>query len=975
MAICNFEFDVNGLDSDVLEVLEFSGEEEISRLFRFELDLLSTDKELDFSEIVNKPATLSVQRNPGGEESFFRGLVVDFQQYGETRDKARYRVTLMPRTWRLSYTYQSCVFQDKTVETIIGDVLAEHGFSQGDIRFELIGDYAERDFCVQYRETDLDFICRLMEYEGMYFYFDHSQEQEVMIISDDRSNEVSIRDDQDSVVGYHQPEGLLPLDDVETINEFVYKEQIVTGKVILKDYNYRESEVSLQGEATLNPEMPGMFYSYGSHFKDNDQGNRLAQVRNQEFECQRRTAEGRSNCISLRGGYKMGLQGHYREDLNADYLLIRVQHQGQMIEGQGSYNNAFTCIPSEVQYRPERRTPEPRLPGILTAKVEGSDDNSQYASIDEMGRYKVRLPFDQGDESLGNASKPIRLMQPSTGAGHGMHFPVHAGAEMIWACIDGNVDRPIGLGTAPNSTHVSPVTSENNNENLLQTSSGHRLSMDDNTENPTLTLSSMITAEGSSVSGGYCGGTGKGSSQSSNQGTEDDVATALSTPQQEGNSVVRQGGMANIEEGVAIDGNTITMESSGIAIDTTSESGLIIANNPKNEAILNTKFLQLTSGSETGVRGPGDFAGLQIPSGDVAGLLMSGTTKHIQLQTPSTQEILALGSGTGTGTGGITIGTKNNANTTIHGHSLVLAGITNDYDKLVIDDYSSAANAIIGYVNAGIATIIWLRGLYSKFKDTWNAGIKTRNLYGFLKLMWSFVGAYKTLEGPISGAVDDDNYKSLAAGLDWTSKTTGSTTILGDDAINLLAPEGSVLLNANGIALKSTSSTSITNGYMGVSISTMALGISLSALQGGITLSSSSPLDDISLDNAFGGVKISGCYGVPHAVGGGVTLAAAPAGVLPQAAPTKITLDHQGIQMISVQDVKLTIDEKDIKIKEQSVAVTKMEADVKKQEDAISNNSNAIADNEQNIIGLQRATMKRRNAVVSMEEAGITSTS
>ena len=131
MAICEFEFTVDALEQNAISVTEFAGKEEISRPFRFELDLLSTDKDLAFEDIVNRPAKLRIRRNNDDEESTICGQVIDFEQSSESRSAARYHAILVPRVWILSYTFQSCVFQNKTVKTIITDVLGEHGLIVG----------------------------------------------------------------------------------------------------------------------------------------------------------------------------------------------------------------------------------------------------------------------------------------------------------------------------------------------------------------------------------------------------------------------------------------------------------------------------------------------------------------------------------------------------------------------------------------------------------------------------------------------------------------------------------------------------------------------------------------------------------------------------------------------------------------------------------------------------------------------------
>jgi type VI secretion system secreted protein VgrG len=370
------------------------------------------------------------------------------------------------------------------VQDIVAQVLQDAGFGADDFRFALSGSYKPREYCVQYRETDLNFISRLLEFEGISFFFDHGDDHETLVITDDRTEYPFI--DGESNLSYHSGAGLLPHANAETVRQFICREKIVTGKVVLKDYNYRTPETTLRAESQLNADMPGLYYEYGQHFKDNSEGARLAMVRNEEIECNRRVMTGQSDCVGLCSGFRFSLQDHYRSDLNGDYLLTQISHFGSQGAGfaapmggveSPTYRNEFICIPAEVQYRPSRITPEPRIPGIMTAKIETA--GGDYAHIDELGRYKVKMPFDVSDRNGATASRALRMAQPYSGANYGVHFPNRANAEMVWACIDGNVDRPLGLSTVPNPSNLSPAVAFNKAQCVIRTAGQNELTFDD----------------------------------------------------------------------------------------------------------------------------------------------------------------------------------------------------------------------------------------------------------------------------------------------------------------------------------------------------------------------------------------------------------------------------------------------------------------------------------------------------------------
>lgn len=493
-----YSFKPAQLASDTFEVLRFDGEEGISRLFTFELQLVSEDPDIEFSKVVNKPATFTMMR--GDEAVPVNGIVTDFSQHGRTADYVTYQATLRPRLHRLSLSHRSRIFQENKVEDILRTVLEEDGFSSSDFRFALQESYSPREYCVQYQETDLNFINRLMEFEGMYYFFEHEGGQDTLVITDKKSEHEKIP--APAELRYHEGAGGMVDEDVETVRKFALEEQVVTGTVQLKDYNYRTPE-TMTVESVMNGEMPGTRYEYGEHFQDSDRGQRLAEVRNEEIEARRRILTGEGNSIGFRSGFLFTLEQHYRKSLNADYLITQIEHRGSQRAGldidavqpqrdgepEPEYQNQFTCIPATVQYRPPRETPTPEVPGVLTAKVESA--GGDYAYIDEEGRYRAKMHFDQReDRSDGTKTLPIRMKQAYSGPEYGIHFPNHADTEMIVAFEHGDIDRPIALGTSPNPSNASPSVSNNKMENVVRTHAGNQLIMDDTKDETKVRLES-----------------------------------------------------------------------------------------------------------------------------------------------------------------------------------------------------------------------------------------------------------------------------------------------------------------------------------------------------------------------------------------------------------------------------------------------------------------------------------------------------
>jgi len=479
-----FAFKSAGLAADAVQVSEFTGVEEVSHTFQFVVQLTSKDGELDLDAVIGQPATLALMRHDG-EVSPIHGIVADFQQKSYTTGNYHYEATLVPRLWLLSLNHQCRVFQNLKVDEIVTEVLKQAGFGARDFRFVLQTGLPTREYCVQYRETDLAFIQRLLEHEGIYYFFEHpSSGGEVAVFTDDRTQSPDI--DGGRAIEYHPGAGLGTTDEVDYVRDFGAQRQLVPGKVILKDYNYRTPETQLLASANLGPTLPGVHYDYGAHFKNPQDGRRLAEVRSQELDARRKLFHGETNSPALRVGHIFAVAKHFRGDFNADYLLTRVEHQGSQGRAFGIgldaqtrpvYQSRFTAILATTQLRPLRETPIPRLSGIITARLEtGGGD---YAYIDDQGRYRVKLPFDLSDNTNGTASRAIRMAQPYSGPNYGMHFPNRADTEMVLACVDGDVDRPMGLSTVPNPSNTSPSVAGNKAQCVIRSAGQNELTLDD----------------------------------------------------------------------------------------------------------------------------------------------------------------------------------------------------------------------------------------------------------------------------------------------------------------------------------------------------------------------------------------------------------------------------------------------------------------------------------------------------------------
>lgn len=485
-----YELHFSSLAEDAVHVLSFEADEEISNIFEYRIKLISDDPELDASKILNQPATFILNR--GDEDPVkINGIISNFEQYGRNPDYVFYSAVLVPRIWRLNLVFQNEVYQHMDIKQVIETVLSKVGLSGKDYKIDLKHKYPKMEYIVQYRETSFNFLNRRLEHFGIYYYFEHQSDSDIIVFTDANTLLPSI----DNSIGYNINKD--PLSDNESISEIMCREQVVTGLVQLKDYNYLFPEKQLMAQSQIDTNQPGLYYDFGDNFTNEKDAEYLAKVRNQEFLSNKKRFFGVSDSRLFRVGYKFMMELHYRDDWNSEYLLTKIRFSGTQQslfallphsgEVRSTFENHFEAIPSDIEFRPPRRTPIPKITGVMSAVIE-SGSGDQYAFIDDHGRYRMKLLFDISDKSNGQASCPIRLSQPYSGPGYGIHFPNHAKTEVLWACIDGDVDRPMGIGTVPNPSNASPSASGNKAQSVIRTAGQNELTMDDTKGNENIFL-------------------------------------------------------------------------------------------------------------------------------------------------------------------------------------------------------------------------------------------------------------------------------------------------------------------------------------------------------------------------------------------------------------------------------------------------------------------------------------------------------
>lgn len=448
------------LDDDVLLFHRMAATEQLGGLFNFDLDLLSANPEINFQEMLGQSMTVQYQRLDK-EIRYFNGIVSCFTQAGNHGDLSLYRATLRPWCWFLTCNTDSRIFQNKTVPDIIKEVFREHGFS--DFEESLTGSHREWEYCVQYNETDFDFISRLMEHEGIYYYFKHEEGKHTLVMADSVNA-------HEMVPGYEEVPYYPPEENERRERDHLYSwtlsQHIQPGAYVLNGFDFKKPKANLLVNATLPREHEKANYEVydypGAYIKSAD-GENYARNRIEELQAQHEKAQGKGNAGGLAVGSLFTLTNHFpREDQNRQYLISTASYQLGPQEYETKFQNdneaIFTTsigvIDAEQPFRTPRNTKKPIVRGIQTAIVVGPQGEEIHT--DEYGRVKVQFHWDRYGEANENSSCWIRVAHIWAGNNWGgLHLP-RIGQEVIVDFLEGNPDRPLITGRVYNDDNMPP---------------------------------------------------------------------------------------------------------------------------------------------------------------------------------------------------------------------------------------------------------------------------------------------------------------------------------------------------------------------------------------------------------------------------------------------------------------------------------------------------------------------------------------
>ncbi|PAU51988.1 type IV secretion protein Rhs [Pseudomonas sp. PIC25] len=452
---------IQGVNTD-LQVLEFSGEEAVSTAYCVEIDCVSERPDIDLETLLNQPAFL---RFGSGEEGI-HGLIHEVAQGESGKRLTRYHLTLVPHLAYLARRFNHRIFQNRTVPQIIAEVLEEHGILAGAYRFQLGPTvYPERTYCVQYGESDLDFLQRLSWEEGIHFHFQHQPDRHTLVFGDDQT----VFPRLGRPTAYVPDTGMVA--DEPVIKRFGQRVATRISQVAQRDYNFEKPALKMEAASRTDFAPVLERYVYPGGFADRDRGKHLSRRLLERDRADYLLSEGLSDQPTLRSGHFLELSDHPRADWNDLWLLTAIHHEGkqpQVLEEsvtsdlrssdgddftQG-YRNRFTATPWNVIFRPPQRHPKPMILATQTAVVTGPPGEEVYC--DAYGRVKVQFHWDRADQNNDQSSCWLRVASSWAGDRYGGIAIPRVGMEVLISFIEGDPDQPIVTGCLYNAEREVP---------------------------------------------------------------------------------------------------------------------------------------------------------------------------------------------------------------------------------------------------------------------------------------------------------------------------------------------------------------------------------------------------------------------------------------------------------------------------------------------------------------------------------------
>jgi type VI secretion system secreted protein VgrG len=446
------------LAEDVLLFQRMHVHEELGRPFEYDLTLLSAQKDINLDDVLGKQVSVQLEL-PGSKSRYYSGYVTRISQSGMVGRYYRYAATVRPWLWFLTRTSDCRIFQEMTVPDIIKKVFADHGTT--DVEYKLTGSYRKWTYCVQYRETDFNFLSRLMEQEGIYYYFKHDAGRHTLVLVDSTSSHKAFPDY--GTLTYLTP-GKQRRSDQEFIDSWDVSREIQPGVYAQDDFDFERPSAQLLTKKNVSRQHAQStyeVYDFPGEYLQKGDGDHYASVRMDELSSQFEVAQASTNARGVCVGSTFTLAEQMRDDQNREYLIVSADftleysnYEGMPRPVAGTYECSFAAISTKQQFRSLRLTPKPTITGPQTAVVVGPSGDEIYT--DKYGRVKVQFPWDRYGKSNENSSCWMRVSHPWAGKNWGMIAIPRMGQEVIVEFLEGDPDEPIITGRVYNAEQMPP---------------------------------------------------------------------------------------------------------------------------------------------------------------------------------------------------------------------------------------------------------------------------------------------------------------------------------------------------------------------------------------------------------------------------------------------------------------------------------------------------------------------------------------
>ncbi len=470
-----FSFSATGLEEDTFTLLRFEAKEMISGPSWIHLSVVSEQRGLEHDDLIGKEGVLQIHLN--GEHQI-HGVICQYLEEPFDAQRSRYEFVLRGRVALLEYRTHCQVFQKKSSKEVLEDLLKQSGMDAKSYKLLLTGSYGPMDLQVQYNESDFAFFSRTAEREGIFYFDQTAGENTVLVLGD--ANSAFVPSSQTKPMEYRPGAGMVETD-FEALYSLQRSNQIHLGKIALSGYNYKMPGSVIRSEALASGN--GESVEHDVSLESAVDATTNSRLRLESERMVRDRIRATTHNPKLRAGTKFQISTTQGYGFGGDYLLVEIHHEGSQegsLLGSGldaHYKNEIFAQPVALPYRTPQTTRRPKVAGVIVAKSDGPQ--GPYAHLDEEGRYRARLPFDQSSSGPGEALPPLRLAQPYAGPGYGLHLPIHPGADLVLAFEDGDIHRPIALGAVPNPATKTPVAASNRSQSTLRSASGNLLVLDD----------------------------------------------------------------------------------------------------------------------------------------------------------------------------------------------------------------------------------------------------------------------------------------------------------------------------------------------------------------------------------------------------------------------------------------------------------------------------------------------------------------